>query len=95
MVIENVNISKNIDNTFMIRVFVDDEDEKVEVILDKVMIEDFIIQREEAVEVSSTETLTKKPIEEFHVNLTGTALYETDDENGNVGRIIKYPKNND
>lgn len=95
MVIENVNISKNIDNTFMIRVFVDDEDEKVEVILDKVMIEDFIIQREEAVEVSSTEALTKKPIEEFHVNLTGTALYEVNDESGNVGRIIKYPKNND
>lgn len=95
MVIENVNILKNEDDTFMIRVFVDDEDEKVEIVLDKVMIEDFIIKREEVTEVSSTESLIEKPIEEFHVNLTGTALYETDDGNGNVGRIIKYPKKND
>lgn len=88
MVIENVNISKNEDDTFMIRVFVDDEDEKVEVILDKVMIEDFIVKQEKVVENLST----KEDISEFHVDLKGIALYETNDENGNVGRIIKHPK---
>lgn len=88
MVIENVNISKNIDNTFMIRVFIDNEDEKVEVILDKVMLEDFIVKQEKVIEVSST----KEDISEFYVDLKGIALYEANDENGNVGRIIKHPK---
>lgn len=95
MVIENVNISKNVDNTFMMRVFIDNEDEKVEVVLDKVVFDDFILKQEEVVEVSSTEALTEKPIKDFHVNLIGTALYEVDDENGNVGKILKYPKKND
>lgn len=88
MVIENVNISKNADGTFMMRVFIDNEYEKVEVVLDKVILDDFILKREEVVEVLST----KEDIREFHVNLEGIALYEANDESGSVGRIIKYPK---
>ena len=88
MVIENVNISKNVDDTFMIRVFIDDEDEKVEIILDKVILEDFIVKQETVVENLST----KEDIREFRVDLKGIALYESNDESGNVGRVIKYPK---
>ena len=100
MVIENVNISKNVDDTFMIRVFIDNGDEKVEVILDRVMLEDFTVKQEEIIEVitkpQKVRTIaTKESIEEFHVNLTGIALYGVDDGNGNVGRVIKYPKKND
>lgn len=94
MVIENANISKNVDGTFMIRVFIDDEDEKVEIVLDKVILEDFIVKQEKVVENLST----KEDIREFHVDLKGIALFETNDESGNVGRVIKYPKkdrNND
>lgn len=88
MVIENANISKNVDGTFMMRVLIDDEDEKVEIILDKVMLEDFIVKKEEVVK----ELSTGKDTGEFHVDLKGIALYEANDESGNVGRIIKYPK---
>ena len=91
MVIENVNISKNADDTFMIRVFIDDKDEKVEIILDKVMLEDFIVKQEKVVENLST----KEDISEFHVDLKGIALYEADDENGIVGKILRHPKTND
>ena len=49
MVIENINISKNVDDTFMIRAFIDNKDEMVEIILDKVMLEDFIVQQENVI----------------------------------------------
>lgn len=92
MVIENVNISKNEDNTFMMRVFIDNGYEKVEVIIDKVILEDFILEQEEVItKPRKVEAIgTKECVKEFHVNLRGTALQEVD--NDNVGRIIKYPK---
>ena len=100
MVIENVNISKNNDGTFMMRVFIDNNDEKVEVILDRVMLEDFIIKQEEfevieeiIMKPKEAKTIaTKGFVKEFHVDLKGIALLEEGDKSDNVGRIIKYPK---
>ena len=98
MIIENANISKNEDGTFMMRVFIDNGYEKVEVIVDKVIFDDFTLEQEEVVEVitkpqKAGTIATNECIKEFHVNLKGTALHEVN--NGNVGRVIKYPKNND
>ena len=98
MVIENVNISKNEDNTFMMRVFIDNGYEKVEVIVDKVIFDDFILTQSEGVGVITEPQkagiiATNKSLKEFHVNLKGVALQEVN--NGNVGRVIKYPKKND
>ena len=98
MVIENANISKNTDGTFMMRVFIDNGYEKVEVIVDKVIFDDFILTQSEGVEVITEPQkagiiATNKSLKEFHVNLKGIALQEVN--SGNVGRVIKYPKNND
>lgn len=99
MIIENANISKNEDNTFMMRVFIDNGYEKVEVIIDKVIFDDFILTQSEGVEVITEPPqkagiiATNKSLKEFHVNLKGIALQEVN--NGNVGRVIKYPKKND
>ena len=94
MNIENVNILKNNDGTFMMRVFIDNGYENVEVILDKVVFDDFILKQEEViVKPQKTETIgTKDCVKEFHVNLKGIALHEVDDESGNVGRILRCPK---
>ena len=98
MIIENANISKNEDGTFMMRVFIDNGYEKVEVIVDKVIFDDFTLEQEEVVEVITEPQkagiiATNKSLKEFHVNLKGIALQEVN--NGNVGRVIKYPKKND
>ena len=100
MVIENANILKNEDDTFMMQVFIDNGYEKVEVIVDRVIFDDFILTQSEGVEVITEPQkagiiATNKSLKEFHVNLIGTALHEVDDGNGSVGRVIKYPKNND
>lgn len=94
MVIENVNISKNNDDTFMMRVFIDNEYEKVEVIIDRVIFDDFILKQEEViVKPQKTETIgTEDCVKEFHVSLEGTAFHEADDGSGNVGRILRQPK---
>lgn len=94
MVIENANISKNNDGTFMMRIFIDEKDEKVEVVIDKVILDGFILKQEAIiVEPRNTETIaTKESVKEFRVNLKGIALLEEYDKSGNVGRIIKYPK---
>ena len=100
MVIENVNISKNNDGTFMMRVFIDSNDEKVEVVLDRVMLDDFILKQEE-IEIieeiivkpkESETTAIKESAKEFHVDLKGIALLEEDGRGGNVGRILRHPK---
>lgn len=99
MVIENVNILKNEDDTFMMQVFIDNGYEKVEVIVDRVIFDDFILTQSEGVEVITEPQqkagiiATNKSLKEFHVNLKGIALQEVN--SGNVGRVIKYPKNND
>ena len=100
MVIENVNILKNEDDTFMMQVFIDNGYEKVEVIVDRVIFDDFILTQSEGVEVITEPQkagiiATNECIKEFHVNLKGIALHEVDDGDGSIGRIIKYPKNND
>lgn len=94
MVIENANISKNEDGTFMMRVFIDNGYEKVEVIIDKVIFDDFILKQEEViVKPQKVEVIgTKDCVKEFHVNLKGIALHEVDDKSGSVGRIIRHPK---
>ena len=91
MVIENINISKNVDDTFMIRAFIDNKDEMVEIILDKVMLEDFIVKQENVI----SNLIGKEDIDGFRVNLEGIALYEKDGDSSIVGKILRHPKTND
>ena len=91
MVIENINISKNVDDTFMIRAFIDNKDEMVEIILDKVILEDLILKQENVI----SNLIGKEDIDGFRVNLEGIALYEKDGDSSIVGKILRHPKTND